>query len=854
MNNIILKPGRTVIYKTGSLRVLYESLFGKIISKIISIMSALAIIYLVVEIINQSLISDQFLGLALFILAAGLFFWSFNLFYHDFLLYPISTPLGQVQEAIDQGQTVNLWHYLSASLSHDLLKNGQKIEQTDSRKLAITLIDSLEIKYLLLRLAVPADELKQYLEGGDAYDGRVEEIALRALKIAVLENHQQISSADLFLALTIYDPILKKYFFQRKIENADIANVIYWLTEREKQIKKQRLVFDPDNLVLSGGIGRDWAFGYTLTLERFSIDLSETARSGGFANLKIEAKEREVSLIEEALTRAESHNVLLVGDPGIGKKTTVYGLADKIYRGESTNVLKNRRLLELDLEGLISDAGNPNEIIGRIQGVFNEAAYAGNIIIFIDNLANLITNEGQVGQVNASEVLKSYLENRNIFIVGTADERQYRQQFSPNKGLMAHFVKVELHEPSFDETIRIVFDNIPEIEYRNSILVSYEAIKEAIKLTDRYQQNLSQPQKSITLIDQAATKKKGQGGGILLPADVDQVIREQIKVPVGDLEKREKEILLNLEAVMRRRIIGQVEAVTSLADALRRARAGVTQSKKPIGSFLFMGPTGVGKTETAKTLAEIYFGSEETMLRFDMSEYQQKSDLYRLIGDSESKNGQGNLTSAVLNQPFSLLLFDEIEKAHPDILNLFLQVLDEGNLTDAFGQKCSFSNTIIIMTSNAGSEFIRQTVGDNFDNYQNQDKYASNKKSYNYDQIQKGLIDFIQKNNLFRPEFINRFTGVIVFKPLTLPEIGQVAELMINKLSKRLKEEKGVTIIVTPEVVNRLAEIGYDPQMGARPMERAIAEHLENLIAKKLLSNEIKRGDQLSIGVNDLGG
>jgi ATP-dependent Clp protease ATP-binding subunit ClpC len=835
--NFYLKPKETIVYKVGGLSRLVNNLLFKIISFILIIAGWAGIIYIAAAFTGFVELNFKLLGLALLLIGLMLYYLAFSYFYRGFLIHPESYNLDEIVSKIKEGERINLWRIFSLELSLNLALAGiDGVTQTDSQQLVMAILKSREVVELLIRLAVPGKELRELISRTQSKSDQVASIYLKSLEIAAAEGHQQIETGDFFLALALIDPGLKEAIFRMKIEPSDIANVIYWQTKVKRRSEARRRIFDQSNLALTGGIGRDWAYGYTLTLDQYSKDLSELAKVGGLSGLQLEAKDREISQIEETLTRSENHNIVLVGAPGIGKKTTIYGLAKKIFNGQTTGVLANRRLLELDAEAILAGAGSQGEVIQRIRSIFGEAANAGNIILFIDDLASITSGDDKVGRVNAVEAIIPFLDSSSVYLIGTLSPKDYKNYFAPNQFLSSHFVKVDLHEPNFDETIRIVEDVLPRLENRTGSLVSYEAIKEAVKLTDKFVQNLPQPEKTINLIDQVATKKASEGGGILLPSDIDETLTAQTNVPVGDLESNEKEVLLKLEDTMHERVVGQKEAISAIANALRRARAGVVDSKKPIGSFLFLGPTGVGKTETAKTLADLYFGSESSMIRFDMSEYQQTSDLYRLLGDPQDETRQGALTSAVREKPFSLLLFDEIEKADPQILNLFLQILDEGSITDSFDQKCSFQNTIIILTSNAGSEFIRE----------------SSKQVETYEEIQKGLIDFVQKENLFRPEFLNRFTQVVVFKPLTLPEINQVAHFLIEKLSKTLNKERGVFITVDEPAIAKLADLGYDPDMGARPMQRSIQEHLENVLAKKILSGELNRGDRINIGLGDL--
>lgn len=837
MNNIYLNPKETLVYKVSGLKKLVDSFLFKLLTFVEIVAGCLSVIYIIANFSGFLELNLMHLGWSLVLISVMLFILAFSYFYRGKLVHPESYDLEIILKTVKDGEKINLWRILSLDLSLALTTAGiNKNNLNDSQRLVSALLKSKAVVELLIRLAVPAKELLTFMGQAKATEQDANKIFFKATQIAAAEKHDQVEAGDLFLALVLYDPALKDAIFRLKIEPADIANVIYWQTKAKRRYEKHHQIFDPSNLVLTGGIGRDWAYGYTNTLDKYSQDLSELAKVGGLEQLELEAKDREISLIEETLTRAENHNVVIVGDSGVGKKTTVYGLAKKIFAGQTTSVLANKRLLELDAQAILAGSSNPGEVIERIRAIFSEASYAGNIILFIDDIASITTSDNKVGRINAVEALLPFLESSDVYIIGTLSPKDYKNYFAPNNALIAHFVKVDLHEPNFDETIRIIEDVLPRIENRCGVIVCYEAIKEAVKLTDKFIQNLPQPEKTINLIDQVATKKAGGGGGMVLPSDIDTTLTAQTNVPVGELESNEKDILLHLEDQMHKRVVGQKEAISAIANALRRVRAGVTDSKKPIGSFLFLGPTGVGKTETAKTLASQYFGSEETMIRFDMSEYQQKNDLYRLLGDPEDENNQGLLTGAVREKPFSLLLFDEIEKADPNILNIFLQILDEGTITDSFGQKCSFSNTIIILTSNAGSEFIRQNVI----------------KEIRYEDLQKGLIDFVQKQNMFRSEFLNRFSQVVVFRPLSFEEITQVAHFLINKLTTLLNKERGIAINVDEPAIAKLAELGYDPEMGARPMQRSIQEHLENVLAKKILAGEINRGDKISITVTDM--
>ncbi|OGE88255.1 MAG: hypothetical protein A2722_01735 [Candidatus Doudnabacteria bacterium RIFCSPHIGHO2_01_FULL_50_11] len=373
---------------------------------------------------------------------------------------------------------------------------------------------------------------------------------------------------------------------------------------------------------------------------------------------------------------------------------------------------------------------------------------------------------------------------------------------------------------------------VPQIETHNQVLILYQSMRSAVQLADRYIKTVPFPEKAIDLLQEAAVYAQTKGrSSVVRPEHVEEVVHIKTDIPVGKVALAEKEILLELERILHRKIIGQDEAIIAVANALRRSRSGITSEKKPIGSFLFLGPTGVGKTETAKALAEVYFGSQKRMIRFDMSEYQQPDSVERLIGQGEIR---GQLTTQVMEAPFSLLLFDEVEKAHPKILDLFLQVLDEGRLTDDLGRVIDFTNTILIFTSNAGAELIRESV-----------------VQFRETNLKERLLDSLQKTGIFKPEFLNRFDAVIIYKPLSEEQTEKVAELFIQDLNRRLKA-KDIQIAASPELLKKIVQIGYDREFGARPLRRVIQDRVETVVAKKLLSGETKRGDTITISPEEI--
>jgi len=400
--------------------------------------------------------------------------------------------------------------------------------------------------------------------------------------------------------------------------------------------------------------------------------------------------------------------------------------------------------------------------------------------------------------------------------------------------LRDHFSKIDVQEPDQSRVIRVLEAVAPMVEAKTGVVFTYLALNEVVKLADRVYVNKTNPEKSIDLLDQAAVNAASSGLKQVSAKYVQDTVTAKTGVEVGEIREEEKSKLLNLEDYLHKRIVNQEEAIRAVANAMRRSRAEIEESKKPMGSFLFLGPTGVGKTETSKALSESYFGSEKNMIRLDMSEYQTKESIYRLIGDEQG--GSGLLSQAIFENPHTLVLFDEVEKAEPSILNLFLQMLDEGFITDTVGRKIVFSNTIIIATSNAGSEYIREAV----------------KNNVTYEEMKTSLMEELQQKGIFRPELINRFTSVILFSPLSTEQTREVAKMMVGKLRLRLETEKEIKLDITEAAIAELAIKGYSAEFGARALERTIQESLENVLAKKMISGEVTRGATVKIDREDI--
>jgi len=639
------------------------------------------------------------------------------------------------------------------------------------------------------------------------------------------KEKQKIMAGDVLSSLAKFDPAFREILIRADLSAKDIRNLTLWLALLKKQIEEDKKWWEYKNLLKRGSLARDWASGYTINMDRYSIDWFKFFKKRIF--IASTGYQDEVRKIERILSKREINNVLLIGNPGTGRKNTVMQFAQKSFLGESLPSLNYKRVIELDLSSLISEIKSIEEVEAVLSRIFNEAVSAGNIILVIPEIHNYLKSEEKAGILDISGIILSYLRLPQFQVIGITNYRGLHDNIEKKPAILNLFGKVELSEVSPEQALIILEDSVPFLERKYKKFISYPALRDIVDYCERYLSNLPFPKKSQDILEEAIILLSRTRGKVLRVDQIAQIVSEKIKIPVGRIMIKEKEILLNLENLIHQRIINQNIAVGEISSALRRARSGIRQGGKPMGTFLFLGPTGVGKTETSKALAEIYFGSEDKMIRFDMSEFQQTKDLSRLIG---SLDIQGLLSVKTRENPFSLILLDEIEKAHPDVLNLFLQILDEGTFRDGFGRKVDLKNTIIIATSNAGYQMILDAI----------------KEKIEWSSLKTRILDHLFQTGIFRPEFVNRFDGVVIFNPLSKENLLGIAELQFNKLKKNLFK-KNIEFVITDPLKERIAELSYNPQFGAREMKRVIQNKVEDVLAKALLGGEIKKGDKIKI-------
>ena len=742
------------------------------------------------------------------------------------------------------------------------------------------------------------EEGKTAVMDRDGYTPRLRDILDGAMELAEEQYHVKELGTEFFLLATI----LERQNVALKLMEAAGANVpkIYFETLAAMGVNlqehRQDLTGDPQQ-------GQDGAVGGRNMLEMYSRDLTAQAESGAMD--PVVGRETEMKRVIQILSRRTKNNPCLIGEPGVGKTAIVEGLAQKIVRGEVPASVQGERLLTLDLSGMVAGSKYRGEFEERIKGVIEEVRNAGDVILFVDEMHTLIGAGGAEGSIDASNILKPALARGEIQMIGATTINEYHKYVERDAALERRFQPVQVEEPDEAQTLEILKGIVPRYEEHHQVHVSKEAMEEAVRLSQRYINDRNLPDKAIDVIDEAcaavrlknpvkkesdplaelekklaaedeklakavvdgrlraarasrkrydqlqeqfekllrqpAEQAKEKELPLVTAEDVAGVISVWSKVPVSQLTEKESERLLRLEDTLHKRVIGQEDAVKAVSKAIRRGRVGLQDPNRPIGSFLFLGPTGVGKTELAKALAAAVFGDEKNMIRVDMSEYMEQYAVSKMIGSAPGYVGYdegGQLTDKVRKNPYSVVLFDEIEKANPDVFNILLQILDEGHLTDSKGRQVNFRNTIIIMTSNVGARNIVDSRSIGFS--------QKPTKEQEYERMQAGVMAEVRK--MFRPEFINRIDGIEVFHALTHEELLRITTLLCNDLARRAKEQLGLTLRIAPSLKEHLVDQYADPKMGARPLRRALQSVVEDELSTRLLAEEFAKGDSVTIG------
>ena len=782
------------------------------------------------------------------------------------------------------------WKHSYIGTEHILVGLLKEQEGTAGKILEEFGVDPEKLETLITQLIAPSGVLVAEKSAG--YSPRAQKIKEQAVKEAEKQKEEQAGTEHLLLAmLRETDCVGTRLLYTMGVNIQKLYSTVLSAAEIDSNSTLEELQMQKKQ--------KENKNSTTPTLDQYSRDLTAMAADGKLD--PVVGREKEIARLIQILSRRTKNNPCLVGEPGVGKTAIVEGLAQRIISGMVPDSVKNKRVVVLDLSGMVAGSKYRGEFEERIRNVINEVRSNQGILLFIDELHTIIGAGGAEGALDASNILKPSLSRGEIQLIGATTLEEYRKYIEKDAALERRFQPVTVEEPSEEETLEILKGLRPYYEQHHGVAIEDSALEAAVKMSVRYINDRFLPDKAIDIIDEAASKVRLGGYHVTSEMDVLElklreiqndkekavkaadlsmakelqarqreieaeiagykekeeirnkrkkisvtessvadIISDWTKIPVQRLTEGETRRLARLEKELHKRVIGQDEAVKSVAQAVKRGRVGLKDPNRPIGSFLFLGPTGVGKTELSKALAEAVFGSEQAMIRVDMSEYMEKHSVSKLIGSPPGYVGYdegGQLSEKVRRNPYSVLLFDEIEKAHPDVFNILLQVLDDGHITDAHGRKVDFKQTIIIMTSNAGAQSIIEPKKLGF--MSNQDE------KQDYDRMKSGVMEEVRR--LFKPEFLNRIDEIMVFHPLNKSHIKKIVNIMLKKLEKRCREQLEIELKITESVREFLAESGFDSKYGARPLRRAIQTKLEDPMANALLEGRIKRGETVRI-------
>lgn len=794
------------------------------------------ITYLVLAATIVSLLFSDLLGLYYLSILGALFFM--DRFLH---LREADKPLSELPGS----GTVNAARYMSPR-AYSVLEHAYDRAAFTRRhfflEAAAQLVGRPEVKEALRRLDVRPEEFSQKLDEfltqsgkisatRQVRDEQVSELAIAAFHEAVGNSHEFVAVSDLVAALPrVGDEWTNRLFGVFNIEPDDVGQAVLFSSARRdvQTIRKKPVELSGFALEMHRGLrhrvmNRAWTSRPTPILDQFSMDLTDLARRGEIGFLV--GHKEEYERLETALARSSNPNALLVGEAGSGRDAIISHLALMLSKDKVPRPLFDKRLVSLQVGSLVAGA-EPQELQKRLERVIREINIAGNVILSIPDIHNLFKTSG-AAYLSAADALMPIITNNLFPVIGTTYPRDFKEFLEPRSDFVGLFEVVRVNEIREEEAKRILVYQALVLEHRSKVVISFGAIKKAVELAKKYFRDKLLPRSAMDLLKNALAKAEERDESFL---GIDQVVKTaeaEVNIPMHEAGEAEAEKLLNLEEIIHGRMVNQTEAVKAVADSLREYRSGLTRRGGPIASFLFVGPTGVGKTELAKTIARIQFGSEDLMIRFDMTEYQDKTSFFRFIGSPDGKT-LGALTDAVIQKPYSVVLLDEFEKAFPDILNLFLQVLDDGRLTDNLGRTVDFANTLIIATSNAHSDIINDSLREGKSMMQ--------------------IADYLKSRltDVFKPELVNRFSKVVIFRNLEGPELSKIAEINLKDLAA-IAAEQGITLSFDPSALGEVVRLGYDPTFGARPLRRVIDEQLRSPLASKILAKEVKKGDRATV-------
>lgn len=745
------------------------------------------------------------------ILSFTLVLWIYTLFLVNeiFIFYKVNKMYPRETVEVNNGSPINSMLFVTRKVVH-FQNIGKMVERLQRQQ---------DVAFLIHRM------------GGYAYayvEIDFSELNVSALEITKKVGGSYITSADVFVAYLLLSESGSHVLRSLELTENDLLEILMWTRERfELDIKHSQ------TLHFTGyGVFDFFIYGWDTLVKQYSYDVTESVING--KEPQVIAREEEFKHMISVLSKSTHNNILLIGEPGVGRSSLVHKFALESYK-DPRFVMANRRVYEILADRLLAGVQSSGDLEERLNLLLSELEHTGNVIIFIQNIENIFGGGGF--GFDMSGVLFQYLKNGSITIIGTTTPGYYKTILEKKESVMSLFETIRINEPERPQLFKLLAAHVDLIEAEYGITVTYKAIHETIELSSDYLPDRYLPGKAIDLLQDASSRVRLENRKIVASEDVMRIIQEKTNIVLEKPTEDEKKSLLSLEDELHKRVIGQSEAVDAIAKAIRRLRSGFSQHTRPISVFLFLGPTGVGKTETAKALAATYFGDENAMIRLDMSEYQTQNQVNRLLGGVPGGEEIANsLPEAVRLHPFSLLLLDEFEKAHPQVLDIFLSIFEDGRLTDNQGKTVSFKNTIIIATSNSGSEMIREMISQNVPS----------------DVLKQKLIEKLLSDGEYKPELLNRFDDVIVFKPLTTQEAEKIAKLLIGHSLKALEHDQ-IFLTATDSVAQKIVKESYDEEAGARNMRRYIGATIEDYISKLILEDKLTSGTHATLATDTEG-